>query len=253
MDQKDSTKSLVTIIVNYLIDGGRICPKVYPSVCELLYSTCLPSTNTVYQNRYSAENRLSSSSSNEVAILRQRELLTGIQKLLSELLDEDEMSDEENLALPEKREIAIFIWSAACVLWQNSSDKQLRYDTIALCLEVGPFIIPKLSRFIIKSPDNIFYRASCWLLCTFARVSSELLNQIFDCLGLNEVMADEISIMRILGKICQSTAAVKFLIDKNLIFNWSNTAIEISREEQHIRIDELSAIIECFQVSHKFI
>lgn len=249
LDQKSKT-SLVTIIVKYLLDGGRICPKAYPSAAELLYATCIFSSTTINSlQRFSTEKQ--QSRSKEIVVLRQRELLIGIQQLLAEQV-KNETSEEENcVSNGSARELSIFLWSAACVIWHNFSDSNVRYDTIALCLELGPSIIPKLAQFVLNITDKVLYQSSCWFLCTIGRSAPELLTQIFKCLELTDLSAEDysISVMRILGKVCQSTAASKYLIDKNLLSSWATTAIEIAREEQHIRIDELTAIVNCFKVN----
>jgi hypothetical protein len=251
LDQKSKT-SLVTIIVKYLLDGGHISSKAYTSAAELLYATCVytPTPTTSPLQRFGAEKQ--QTRSKEIVVVRQRELLIGIQELLDEQ-QKNETTEEENCGNNgSARELSIFCWSAACVLWHNFSDSNVRYDTIALCLEFGPSIIPKLAQFLLHPADKILYKASAWLFCTFARSSPELLTQIFECLELKELRAEDypVSIMHILGKVCQSTAAAQYLIDKNLLSTWATTAIEIAREEQHIRIDELAAIINCFKVSH---
>jgi hypothetical protein len=248
---KSENTSLVTILVNYLINGsGKICTKAYASISELLYVSCLPTSKTSFHQRFGPESQILSTS-NEKAVLRQRELLIGIQRLFTELV-RDNLFDEDSWNRRETvNEVAVFVWSAACVLWHNSSDKQLRYETLALCLEIGPSIIPKLTQFVLNLRENALYKASAWLLTAFARISPELLTQIFDHLGLSNCSADEYSIqvMRILGKVCQSRSASKYLIDKRLFSNWINTVIEVVREDQHIRINEVTAIIDCFRVS----
>jgi hypothetical protein len=214
-----------------------------------LYATCVfTSTTSNPLQRFNAEKQ--QHRPKEIVVVRQRELLVGIQQLLAEQIKNETTEEEHGINNGTGRELSIFLWSAACVIWHNFSDSNIRYDTIALCLELGPSIIPKLAPFVLNSTDRILYKAACWFLCTMARSSPELLTQIFECLELNELSAEDypLPIMHVLGNVCQSTAAAKYLINKNLLSNWATTAIEIAREEQHIRIDELTAIINCFKV-----
>lgn len=252
LDHKSSC-SLVTIIIDYVREGGRICQNAHNSAAELLYTTCISPSSSSSHSQHVGPDIRQYSQSKETAVLRQRELLLGIQKFMTELTNDESLESGGWIRAESVHEFSVFLWSAACVIWHNFSDSSIRYNTVALCLEIGPAIIPKLAQFVLNSTNTLLKKASCWLLCSFGRTSSEHPNQIFECLGIADCTADEysISVMQIIGKVCQSTAAAKYLIDKKLFSNWAMTSIEIAREEQHIRIDELTAIINCFSVSFR--
>lgn len=91
-------------------------------------------------------------------------------------------------------------------------------------------------------------QAACWLLCSLSRVSPNLLNAVFDHLQLTNKQAHQFSpkILHYLGSICQSQAAVNFLISKNLIDQWAELARDICANAAHHKTQMLYGIVECF-------
>ena len=77
--------------------------------------------------------------SKEKVLSRQRELLNGVHRLLVALTpDEHDDDDDDDWLQPERiKELAVFIWTTACVVWQNVSDDVMRAESVAVCLEVS--------------------------------------------------------------------------------------------------------------------
>lgn len=65
-----------------------------------------------------------------MAIIRQRQLLEGLIMLLDRQKSEDINTNEKTLAA--------LIWAAACAIWSNLGEESMRYETIAIVLDVGP-------------------------------------------------------------------------------------------------------------------
>ncbi|KAI6202918.1 hypothetical protein M3Y94_00496400 [Aphelenchoides besseyi] len=242
--------SLVVVVVNYLMNGGRICSRAYLSLAELLYASCaLPTASSTHQQRFGLDNR-PVHVAHATAVNRQRQLLDGIQKLLTNLLPQANLTSEDsNWARPEAlKEISIFLWSAACVIWHNTSDENIQHHTRAICLDVGTAIIPYLAHFVLNIREPNLLHASSWMLCTLARTSSTHLDLIFNNLGLAQLAAVDYSVdvMSALGKICQSATAVRYLMNRHLLNDWAMIAIEICDQDQHHRLPQLVGIVDCF-------
>ncbi|KAI6178303.1 UBC core domain-containing protein [Aphelenchoides besseyi] len=252
LDRKSKAldSSLVLVIVDYLLSGGRICSRAYLSLAELLYASCaLPTASSTHQQRFGLDNR-PVHVAHSTAVNRQRHLLNGIKDLLTNLLPQENLTSEDsNWTRPEAlKEISIFLWSAACVIWHNTSDDSIRYDTMAICFDVGSVVILYLAHFVLNIREPNLLHASSWMLCALARSSPKHLDSIFEKLGLAQLAAVDysVTVMKALGKICQSATAVRYLMSRNLLNDWAKIAIEICDQEQHHRLPQLVSIVDCF-------
>uniref|UniRef100_A0A1I7RY28 Baculoviral IAP repeat-containing protein 6 n=1 Tax=Bursaphelenchus xylophilus TaxID=6326 RepID=A0A1I7RY28_BURXY len=139
---KPGQSNLISSIVIHLTNGGRISQKTYPSVSELLFTSCSISSQIAPSRSQNADINRPVHIIHGLVIARQRQLLQGVETLLKDTLNG--CSDAEGsrwIRAEVLNEVAVFIWASACAVWHNISEESVRYDTIAICLEMAPNLL----------------------------------------------------------------------------------------------------------------
>src|SRR5690606_31768894 len=101
------------------------------------------------------------------ATARQSQLLNGIEKILQLI---------ENKLVFHESTISVVLWAAACAIWNNVSTENLRYQTIADCINIGKKIALPLWKWITTKSDkfHILTISASWLLCALCRTCNEV-------------------------------------------------------------------------------
>uniref|UniRef100_A0A7E4VTD5 UBC core domain-containing protein n=1 Tax=Panagrellus redivivus TaxID=6233 RepID=A0A7E4VTD5_PANRE len=157
--QKPSDSNFIQLLVRHVINGGRLSNGPPPvSTAELLFDFCTPSDEVTPQR----------------GLHHTRQLLYGIEQLM-------EASESDNApAEYDDSSFAIFLWAAACALWQNVSEAALSKDISEMALKFGQSIGTRLWNSITtplgSEPRHrqYFRQSQAWLLCAISRCNSRI-------------------------------------------------------------------------------
>ena len=204
---RSNEATIIELILKHVFSGGRLSDGgVTPVVsAEMLYSFCTESGNITVQR----------------AAVRQQQLLVGIEYLLS-LIDDRAIFDDTTFS--------IILWAAACIIWNNVGNGNLRYQTLASCLEVGNRIQPSLWKLATSTSNNhkLLKPSAAWLLCSLFRADSNLARQTTEELrNKTNFTKDE---LRALAQIYQSESAAIELINSGLLTKFIDESIKISKQ-----------------------
>ncbi|KAE9551922.1 hypothetical protein FO519_004881 [Halicephalobus sp. NKZ332] len=204
-----SDSTVIELIMNYVISGGRLSEGVPPVVsAELLYSFCTESSDI----------------STTRATARQSQLLHGIEKILDLI---------ENKLVFHESTISVVLWSAACAIWNNVATESLRYQTVADCINTGTKITIPLWKWVTTASDkfHILTTSAAWLLCSLCRVCDEVRDIIIRELLEMEKNKPRLisSIWPNIGRIFQSSSASTMLINSGFLSRAITAATEIAR------------------------
>ncbi|CAD5206748.1 unnamed protein product [Bursaphelenchus okinawaensis] len=242
---KPGQSTLISMIVDHLINGGRISSKSYLSVAELLYVSCVYSSSSTKNIGFDANRPIHVI--HGIVTNRQKKLLHGVERLLKEVLHAEQLNLESTrwIRVEVWQEVSVFLWATACAIWNNVSQEATKADTVAACMEISPILIPLLCNTISNYSGKCIFDSSCWLLCTLVRASPALLTNIIS--HLKPANGDEMSplMLKALSLVCQSQSAVKFLIERNFIQKIIDSVGRICTSSSSSSIKELILYVDC--------
>ncbi|KHN86883.1 Baculoviral IAP repeat-containing protein 6 [Toxocara canis] len=211
---KAKPNTVVELILNYTAQARYVAPKSLEYLPEVIFTLC---------SKAAEGTRTPLHVKHQIQVFRQRQLLTGIDFMLS---------SSHSFPYNQQEAIAVLIWSASCAVWKNVSDKSMHFDTVAVCVEVGTKLIPRLcdvASNLNSQWRNSMSEAASWLLCSLIRCAPTHLCDALRFLGFGD--APERSVipsseaMSVVGRMCQSATAVRSLLSTSTLQHWIEYAI----------------------------
>uniref|UniRef100_A0A915ECF1 Uncharacterized protein n=1 Tax=Ditylenchus dipsaci TaxID=166011 RepID=A0A915ECF1_9BILA len=127
---KASNTSVVNLIINYILNNSKL--EASFSLAELLLTFCAL--------RCSKENQLRPVHLNHaMAVIKSKTVIC---------------SEENGETWHFMKAVSMLMWSASCIVWENSREESMRYDTIAVCLDIASSAMLKSLAVLAASPPN---------------------------------------------------------------------------------------------------
>uniref|UniRef100_F1KPF7 Baculoviral IAP repeat-containing protein 6 n=1 Tax=Ascaris suum TaxID=6253 RepID=F1KPF7_ASCSU len=237
---KAKPHTIVQLILNYIAQGRYVAPKSLDWLPEVIFTLC---------SKAAEGTRTPVHVKHQLQVFRQRQLLTGITSILS-----------STLLFPynQQEAVAVLMWSASCAIWNNISDEGMHHDTVAVCVEIGTKLIPRLCD-VASNVGSKWRTSMCeaasWLLCSLIRCAPTHLPHALRFLGFsgereNDYSTGEIpslEAMTVVGRMCQSATAVRSLLSTSTLQHWTELAITLCEGGDAMRLVALAGIVECLR------
>ncbi|VDK44650.1 unnamed protein product, partial [Anisakis simplex] len=235
---KAKPNTVVELILDYIGNCRYVAPKSLEWLPEVIFTLCSKAaegTTTPLHVKH------------QIQVFRQRQLLIGIQSILS---------CSHSFPHNQQEAVAVLMWSASCAIWNNVSDESMHFDTIAVCVEVGSKLIAGLCGVALNEQRrwrNAMCESASWLLCSLIRCAPAHLDDSLRFLGFDEASQRNIIIpsseaMTVVGRMCQSATAIRALLSASILQTWVDYAITLCKSSDEMHAVQLTSIVECIRV-----
>uniref|UniRef100_A0A0N5A1Y6 UBIQUITIN_CONJUGAT_2 domain-containing protein n=1 Tax=Parastrongyloides trichosuri TaxID=131310 RepID=A0A0N5A1Y6_PARTI len=222
--KKTSSCSSVSLIIQYLQEDNYVNPDCLEFLAEIISQSC-----TIVKQ--GPNRKLPIHLLHSFTVTRQKVYLEAIPLIIARYIKSPKRNSSDLLD-------STLIWIASCIVWYNSNDSLMKHDTAATCVEV-------------EFSGTMMTESISWLLCSFTKSAPLLFPSILEAFGYdhekNNIMEiSSNSFFYFLQHIAQSSTAIEFLKEKNILCHYLESIYQICTKPSFDRAEEFFNYISFF-------
>ncbi|EJD76030.1 ubiquitin-conjugating enzyme family protein [Loa loa] len=217
--------SIVELIFQYIEQGNTVTNESLEWLPNLLFTLCAQKEH-------------------QICVIKQCQVLLGVTTIIT----------SQNYKKPLRDVAAVLIWTASCIIWHNINVEERRFDTLALCMDLSPQLLPFLCELAVdvsEQCNDTLAKSASWLLCSLMRGAPHLLRNVLKEIGLLD-MNDKPkregvthNAFTVVQRMCQSRTSILQLHSFGLLQHWVELIITYCEETNMEHISLLVSIVRC--------
>ncbi|VDK62166.1 unnamed protein product [Onchocerca ochengi] len=230
--------SIVELIFQYIEQGNTVTSESLEWLPNLLFTLCAYNSSLFGISPDKIQNE------HQICVTKQRQLLLGVTSVIT----------SQNYKKPLRDVAAVLIWTASCIIWHNINVEERRFETLALCMDLTPQLLPLLCEMAVDVSDqcnDTLAKSASWLLCSLMRGAPHLLCNALKEIGLLDIndkpKREGITqnAFTVVQRMCQSRTSVLQLHSFGLLQHWVELVIAYCEETNMEHMSLLVSIIRC--------
>uniref|UniRef100_A0A0R3QJP8 UBIQUITIN_CONJUGAT_2 domain-containing protein n=1 Tax=Brugia timori TaxID=42155 RepID=A0A0R3QJP8_9BILA len=223
-NERTKPYSIVELIFQYIEQGSTVTNESLEWLPNLIFTLCAQKEH-------------------QICIIKQCQVLRGVTSLIT----------SGNYKKPLRDVAAVLIWTASCIIWHNINVEERHFDTLALCINLTPQLLPFLCKMAVdvsEQCNDTLAKSASWLLCSLMRGAPNLLRNALKEIGLldmNDKPKRDVpqSAFTVVQRMCQSRTSILHLHSLGLLQYWVELIITYSEETNMEHISLLISIVRC--------
>ncbi|VDK73717.1 unnamed protein product [Litomosoides sigmodontis] len=230
--------SIVELIFQYIEQGNIVTSESLEWFPNLLFTLCACSSSQLKENTVRIQTK------HEICVIRQCQVLVGVTSIIT----------SQNYKKPLRDVAAVLLWTASCIIWHNINVQERRSDTLALCNDLTPKLLPFLCEMAVdvsEQCNDTLAKSASWLLCSLMRGAPHLLRNALKEIGLLD-MNDKPktegitqNAFTVVQRMCQSRTSISQLHSLGLLQYWIELVISYCEESNMEHMPMLVGIVRC--------
>ncbi|VDN82160.1 unnamed protein product [Brugia pahangi] len=223
-NERTKPYSIVELIFQYIEQGSTVTNESLEWLPNLIFTLCAQKEH-------------------QICIIKQCQVLRGVTSLIT----------SGNYKKPLRDVAAVLIWTASCIIWHNINVEERHFDTLALCINLTPQLLPFLCKMAVdvsEQCNDTLAKSASWLLCSLMRGAPNLLRNALKEIGLldmNDKPKRDVpqSAFTVVQRMCQSRTSILHLHSLGLLQYWVELIITYSEETNMEHMSLLISIVRC--------
>ncbi|CAG9531988.1 unnamed protein product, partial [Cercopithifilaria johnstoni] len=230
--------SIVELIFQYIEQGNTVTSESLEWLPNLLFTLCARNSSPISDGTVRVQNK------HRICVVKQYQVLLGVTSVIT----------SQNYKKPLRDVAAVLIWTASCILWHNINVEERRFDTLALCMDLTPQLLPFLCEMAVdvsEQCNDTFAKSASWLLCSLMRGAPHFLRNALKEIGLLD-MNDKPkregvtqNAFTVVQRMCQSRTSISQLHSFGLLQYWIELVISYCEETSMEHMSMLVSIVRC--------
>uniref|UniRef100_A0A915PSQ5 UBC core domain-containing protein n=1 Tax=Setaria digitata TaxID=48799 RepID=A0A915PSQ5_9BILA len=230
--------SIVELIFQYIEQGNTVTSESLEWLPNLLFTLCAQKPSLQEDTIVTGQKQ------HQVYVVKQCQVLLGVTSIITSL----------NYKKPLRDVAAVLIWTASCIIWHNINVEERRFDTLAICMDLTPQLLPFLCEMAIDASEqcnDTLAKSASWLLCSLMRGAPHLLRNALKEIGLLDIN-DKPKIegitqnaFTVVQRMCQSRTSITQLQSFGLLQHWVELIITFCEETNMEHMLLLVSIVRC--------
>ncbi|KAM3721402.1 Baculoviral IAP repeat-containing protein [Dirofilaria immitis] len=230
--------SIVELIFQYIEQGSTVTSESLEWLPNLLFTLCAHKSSLLGVSPARLQK------DHQFCIRKQCQLLFGITCLIT----------SRNYKEPLQDVAAVLIWTASCIIWHNINVEERHLETLALCMDLTPQLLPllcKMAMDVSEQCNDTLAKSVSWLLCSLMRGAPHLLHNALKEIGLLDIndkpKREGITqnAFTVVQRMCQSRTSILQLHSFGLLQYWVELIIAYCEETNMEHISLLVSIVRC--------
>ncbi|KAL3998353.1 Ubiquitin-conjugating enzyme family protein [Acanthocheilonema viteae] len=229
--------SIVQLIFQHIEQGNTVTNESLEWLPNLLFTLCA-------RNLSPPEDDTVRVQMDQICVVKQYQVLLGVTSIIT----------SQNYKNPLRDVAAVLIWTASCIIWHNINVEERRLDTLALCMDLTPQLLPFLCEMAVdvsEQCNDTLAKSASWLLCSLMRGAPHLLRNALKEIGLldlNDKPKKEgvtQNAFTVVQRMCQSRTSITQLHSFGLLQYWIELVITYCKETTMEHMPILVSIVRC--------
>uniref|UniRef100_A0A158Q7N3 UBIQUITIN_CONJUGAT_2 domain-containing protein n=1 Tax=Elaeophora elaphi TaxID=1147741 RepID=A0A158Q7N3_9BILA len=230
--------SIVELIFQYIEQGNTVTSESLEWLPNLLFTLC------AHDPLMLGDDTVRVQKEHQICVIKQSQVLLGVTSVIT----------SQNYKKPLRDVAAVLIWTASCIIWHNINVEERRFDTLALCMDLTPQLLPFLCEMAVdvsEQCNDTLAKSASWLLCSLMRGAPHLLRNALKEIGLLDVNDKPKregvtqNAFTVVQRMCQSRTSISQLHSFGLLQYWIELVITYCEEISMEHMPMLVSIVRC--------